>query len=142
MEFEELDRKTRKLMTIYGAQYPKADVDRLCLQRCEGRKGLIRLSDCVQIEAHSLEQYLSSSKQKILKELCHGRITENNKYGRRKEEIHKEHREKFEGKPLHGQFRTTIGKVRGKRSSPMYKEYKKCGIWRKCSIHLSCMRCC
>ena len=35
MEFEELERKTRKLMTIYGAQYTKADVDRLCLQRCE-----------------------------------------------------------------------------------------------------------
>ena len=141
MEFEELDRKTRKLMTIYGTQYPKADVDRLCLQRCEGRKGLIRLLDCVQIEVHSLEQYLSSSKEKILKELCHGRIIENNKYGRRKEAIHK-NTEKCEGKPLHGQFRTTIEKVRGKRSSPVYKKYKKCGIWRKCSIHLSCMICC
>ena len=27
--------KTRKLMTMYRAQHPKADVDRLYLQRCE-----------------------------------------------------------------------------------------------------------
>ena len=27
MELEELDRRTRKLMTIYGAHHPKADVD-------------------------------------------------------------------------------------------------------------------
>ena len=32
-ELEELDRKTRKLMTMYGAQNPKADVDRLYLKR-------------------------------------------------------------------------------------------------------------
>ena len=28
-ELEELDRKTRKLMTMYEVQHPKADVDRL-----------------------------------------------------------------------------------------------------------------
>ena len=28
MDLEELDRKTRKLMTMYGAHHPKADVDR------------------------------------------------------------------------------------------------------------------
>ena len=60
----------------------------------------------MQIEVHSFEQYLSSSKEKILKELCHGRIIENKKYGRTKEEIHQEHREKCEGKPLYGKFRT------------------------------------
>ena len=38
MELEELNLKTRKLMTMYGAQHPKADVDRLYLQRCEVRE--------------------------------------------------------------------------------------------------------
>ena len=65
----------------------------------------------MQIEVYSFEQYLSSSKEKILKELCHGRIIENNKYGRTKEEIHKEHREKCEGKPLHVQFRKATEEV-------------------------------
>ena len=37
-------------MTMYGAHHPKADVDRLCLQRCEGGRGLLGLEDCVQVE--------------------------------------------------------------------------------------------
>ena len=48
MELEELDQKTRKLMTVYGPKHPKADVDRLYLQRCEGGTGLIGLEDCVE----------------------------------------------------------------------------------------------
>ena len=47
MEPEELDQKTRKLMTMFGAQHPKADIDRLYLQRCEGGRGLIELKYCV-----------------------------------------------------------------------------------------------
>ena len=116
MELEELDRRTRKLMTMYGAHHPKANVDRLYLQRCEGRRGLLGLEDCVQVEVHSLEKYLSTSKEKILKEVSRSRIIENNKYGRSKEEIHKEHREKSERKPLHGQFIKATEEVRSKRS--------------------------
>ena len=122
MELEELDRKTRKLMTMYGAQRPKADVDRLYLQRCERGRGLIGLEDCVQVEVHSLEKYLSTSKEKILKEVCRSRIIENNKHGRSKEEIHKKHREKYEEKPLHGQFRKATDEVRGKRSWDWFEE--------------------
>ena len=116
MELEELDRRTRKLMTMYGAHHPKADVDRLYLQRCEGGRGLLGLEDCVQVEVHSLEKYLSTSKEKILKEVSRSRIIENNKCGRSKEEVHKEHQEKYEGKPLHGQFRKAREEVRSKRS--------------------------
>jgi len=32
-EMQKLDRKTRKLLTIYGKHHPKADVDRLCVPR-------------------------------------------------------------------------------------------------------------
>ena len=77
-------------MTMYGAHHPKADVDRLYLQRCEGGRGLIGLEDCLQVEVHSHEKYLSTSKENILKEVGHSRIIENNKYRRIKEEIHKE----------------------------------------------------
>ena len=55
MELEELDRKTRKMVTMHEAQHPKPDVDILYLMRCEGGRGLIGLEDCVQVEAHSLE---------------------------------------------------------------------------------------
>ena len=67
------------------------------------------------VEKHRIVKYLSTFKEKILKEVSHHRIIENNKYGRSKEEIHKEHWEKYEGKPLHGQFRKAKEEVRGKR---------------------------
>ena len=85
-------------------------------QRYEGGRGLIGLEDCVQVEVHSLEKYLSTQKEKILKEVSRSRIIENDKYRRSKEEINKDHREKYEGKPLHGQFRKATEKVRSKRS--------------------------
>ena len=74
IEFEELHRRTRKLMTMYGSHHPKADVDRLYLKRCEAGRGLLGLEDCVQVEVHSLEKYLSTSKEKILKEVSRSRI--------------------------------------------------------------------
>ena len=55
-------------------------------------------------------------KEKILKEVSRCRIIEKNKYGRGKEEIHKEHQETYEGKPLHGQFRKATEEVRSKNS--------------------------
>ena len=115
MRLKELDRKTRNLMTMYGAQHPQADVHRLYLQRCEGGKGLIGL-DCARVEVHSLEKYLRTSKEKMLKDGRRCRITENNKYRRSKEEIHNEHREKYEGKPLYEQFRKATVEVIGRWS--------------------------
>ena len=86
------------------------------MQRCEGRRGLVGLEECVQVEVHSLEKHLSTSKEKILREVSRSRITENSKYGRSKEEIHKENREKYEREPFHGQFLKATEEVRGKRS--------------------------
>ena len=73
------------------------------------------LEDCVQVEVHSLEKYVSTLKEEILKEVSGSGIIENSKYGRSKGKIHKEHREKCEGKPLHGQLRKSAEEVRGKR---------------------------
>ena len=70
MKLEELDRKTRKLVTMEGAQQPIAAIDGLYLQSCDGGGGLIGQEDCVQVEVDSLstlEMYLSSSNEKMLK---------------------------------------------------------------------------
>ena len=48
--------------------------------------------------------------------MSRSRIIENTKCGRSKEEVHKEHREKYEGKHLHGQFRKATEEVRSKSS--------------------------
>ena len=60
MKLEEIDWKTRKQMTIYGAQHPKANVDKLYLQVCEGGRGLIGIRDCVQVGTHSLIALIST----------------------------------------------------------------------------------
>ena len=88
----------------------------LYLQICEGGRRLIGLEDFVQVEVHCLEKYVITSKEKILKEVSRSRIIENNKYGISKEEIHKEHRETYEGKPLQRQFRKTTEEVGSKSS--------------------------
>ena len=64
---------------MHGTHHPKADVDRLYLQRYEAGRGLLGLEFCVQVEVHNLEKYLITSKEKILKEVSRSRIIENNK---------------------------------------------------------------
>ena len=79
------------------------------------RRGIFQgdsLSPLLFVEVHSLEKYLSTSKEKILQEVSRSRIIQNNKYRRSKEQIHKEHREKYEGKPIHGQFIKASEEVR------------------------------
>ena len=44
-ELQAVDRKSRKLFTIYGALHPKLDVDRLYMPRKEGGRGLISTED-------------------------------------------------------------------------------------------------
>ena len=103
-ELEEFDKKTRKLMSMYGAQHPKADVDRLYLKRCDGGRGLIGVEDCVQAEVNSLDKYLSASEEKMLKEVSVSSTLENKKHGKSKKDIQKKHQEEYESKALHGQF--------------------------------------
>ena len=48
-ELQAINRKTRKLFTIYGALHPNSDVDRLYIPRKEGGRGLISIEDCVEL---------------------------------------------------------------------------------------------
>ena len=41
-EFQKLDRKTRKLLTVHGQHHSKADVDRWCVPRKQEEKGLMQ----------------------------------------------------------------------------------------------------
>ena len=57
-ELQAIDRKTRKLLTIYRALHPKSDVDRLYIPRKEGGRGLISRKDCVDLAIRGLEVYV------------------------------------------------------------------------------------
>jgi len=50
-ELEAMDRKTRRLMTIYNSLHPRADVDRrLYIARKHGGRGLVSIQESVYVE--------------------------------------------------------------------------------------------
>ena len=65
-ELEAIDRKTRKLFTIYGALHPKSDVDRLYIPRKEGGRGLISIKDCVELTIRGLEVYVHGCEERLI----------------------------------------------------------------------------
>ena len=64
-ELQAIDRKTRKLFTIYGALHPKSDVDRLYIPRKEGG-GLISIEDCVELTIRGVEVYVQGSEERLI----------------------------------------------------------------------------
>ena len=65
-ELQAIDRKIRKLFTIYGALHPKSDVDRLYIPRKEGGRGLIFIGDCVELAIKGLEVYVHGSEERLI----------------------------------------------------------------------------
>jgi len=60
-EQEAMNRRTRKLTTIYNSLHPRADVDRLNVPRTEGGKGLASIQDSVNMKEQSLSRYVDTS---------------------------------------------------------------------------------
>ena len=65
-ELQGMDRKTRKLLTIYGAFHPKSNVDRLYLPRAMGGRGLISCEGCITSEENNLGWYIKLSTESLL----------------------------------------------------------------------------
>ena len=104
-ELQEMDRKTRKLLTINRALHPQADVDRLYLKRSEGGRGMIGVEDCVTIETNSLMSYIKQhANEKALKAVAREQVLKVRMEGMDKKSLREERREKYLAKPLHGQF--------------------------------------
>ena len=64
-ELQAIDRKSRKLFTMYGALHPKSDVDRLYIPRKEGG-GLISIEDCVELAIRGLEVYIHGCEEILI----------------------------------------------------------------------------
>ena len=65
-KLQAMDRKTRELLTIYGALHPKSDADRLYIPRKEGGRGLISIEDCVELAIRGLEVYVHRSEKRLI----------------------------------------------------------------------------
>ena len=67
-ELQAIDRKTRKLFTIYGGLHPKCDVDRLYVPRKDEGRGLISIEDCAELAVRDLEMYVHKSEERLLQD--------------------------------------------------------------------------
>ena len=112
-ELDELDRKTRKIMSANRALHPQSDVDRLYLPRKIGGRGLIQIKQTVEEEKRALGEYVSSSNEAALKEVAKEKLFEKTTTKKQfKEEEMNIRRERWQCKPLHGQcLRDIEGKI-------------------------------
>ena len=114
-ELKDLNRKSRKTMTIYGGLHPKSDVGRLYVKRKEGGRGLISVERCIREEENSLGFYVANSEENLIRgvsaaETINMRETITSVECKKQKE--KELKEKWSEKRMHGQFiRETTEKV-------------------------------
>ena len=104
-ELEEVDRKTRKLLTIYRMHHPRADLDRLYISRALGGRGLMSVWQCVEEDKRSLTDYVQETKEDLL-QMVAGEAVVGKDGGIEKfrTEITKGRLERWREKALHGQY--------------------------------------
>ena len=114
-ELKDLDRKSRKTMTMYGGLHPKSDVDRLYVKRKEGGRGLISVERCIREEENSLGFYVANLEENLIRGVSAAETIntrETISTVEFKEQKAKELREKWSEKQMYGQFiRKTMEKV-------------------------------
>jgi len=59
-ELKQIDRKTRKILTMYKMHHPKADIDRLYVKRREGDTGLVQVEAAYKAEIINIAEYLNT----------------------------------------------------------------------------------
>ena len=94
-DMKELDRKTRKMLTLHNMFHKKGDVDRLYMSRQEGGRGLISIEDCV------LFHYVNESREEFLREVVTEEVVSE---GIPKVEIRRNRKERLMNKNLHSVF--------------------------------------
>ena len=66
-ELKDVDRKSRKTITIYGGLHLKSDVDRLYIKRKERGRGLISVERSVREEENRLGFYVANSEENLIR---------------------------------------------------------------------------
>ena len=66
-ELKDLNRKSRKTMTMYGGLHPKSDVDILYVKRKKGGRGLISVERCIREEENSLGFYVANLEENLIR---------------------------------------------------------------------------
>lgn len=101
-ELKDMDRKTRKLMTMNRALHPKSDVDRLYISRNEGGRGMVSIEECVRIEECSLSDYIK--RKNMNEDSALDSFVKDKSAAEMKTEKMNERTEGWKEKALHGQY--------------------------------------
>ena len=109
---EAIDRKTRKLFTIYGALHTKSDVDRLYIPTKEGGRGLISIKDCVELAIRDLEVYVHGCEERLIQAARRDKIDGLEAASVLKRSSKEKRLEDWEEKVLHGQYLRQTKEVR------------------------------
>ena len=111
-ELQAIDCKTRKLMTIYRALHPQADVDRLYFKRLEGGRGMISIEECVNAVVNMLNEYITGSQERAMKVVNKENVLKEAEPGKHKTSYLEEHAKRYREKLLHGQFIKSTDQIR------------------------------
>jgi len=103
-ECSELDRFTRKQMTLFKALHPRADVDGLYVNCKNGSRGLLSVADVVRIEKCSLSLNVSKSKDLIMGKVRDNLLCNTSCDVVKKSNVISKHIEQWKNKALHGQW--------------------------------------
>ena len=112
-ELQEIDRKTRKLLTIYRTYHPQSDKGRLYVKRKTGGRGLTSVEDAVNIKINSLRTYVDNSEEQLLSEVRREGIIGQ---GKKNNENQMEHENAYRNKAFHGRYFVATDDVRGSKS--------------------------
>ena len=127
-EIQELDRRTRKLMTMHKALHPKSNVDRLYISRNEGGRGLISIEDTIETSKIGLERHVQESKERLLSAAKRSHMEVKETVKQYKDRRAKERKENWKEKVLHGQFIRQTEEIAGEER---WKWLKNSGIKRE-----------
>ena len=61
-----MDRRIRKLLTMYNGLHLRSDVDRVYLPRKDGGRGLMCVEDTVKKANFGLERYVKERKERLI----------------------------------------------------------------------------
>ena len=103
-EVQAIDRKTRKLFTIYGELHPKSDVDKLYIPRKEEGRGLISIEDCVESAMRSLEVHVHGTEERLIQAARGDKIDGLEAASVLKKSKKEKRLEDWEEKALHGKY--------------------------------------
>ena len=115
-ELQTIDRKTRKLFTIYGALHPKSDVDRLYTPRKKGGRGLISTEDCAELAIRALEVYVHGKAERLIQAARGDKIDGLEAASALKRSKKEKRLEDWEKKVLHGQYLRQTKEVKSDQS--------------------------